>query len=78
MKLRKLIALAATLALAGSMSGTALADQGGVPHSDKPCPTKDESKKPKKEKKAPKNTNGKKCGHQKTPPVEETPPVVEE
>jgi hypothetical protein len=35
------------------------ADKGGVPHGDKPCPTKKAKKKPKKP--AP-NDKGKKCG----------------
>ncbi len=74
MKHQKLTALAATSALALSIPGAALADKGGVPHSSKPCPSKSQSK---KEKKTPKNTKGKKCGFQRTPPVEETPPLVE-
>lgn len=75
MRFHKLSALAATAALAVSIPGAALADQGGVPHSSKPCPTKSPDKKAKK---APKNTKGKKCGFQRTPPVEETPTLVEE
>lgn len=73
MRLHKLTALAVTAAVAVSIPAAALADQGGVSHSSKPCPSKSQAKKAKK---APKNTNGKKCGFQRTPPpVDETPPV---
>lgn len=56
-KIKKVAALATGMALALSFPAGVAADQGGVPHSDKPCKAK---KKPKKHD-AP-NDNGKKCG----------------
>jgi hypothetical protein len=58
----KIVALLGALALAvATTGGVASADKGGVPHSTKPCPTKAGGKHVKKH--APKNDNGKKCGH---------------
>ena len=56
--MRRTAALATGVALALSFpAASAVADAGGVPHSDKPCKTK------KKQKKHPaRNDNGKKCG----------------
>jgi hypothetical protein len=55
---RKLAAFATCLGIAGAFPVMSSADQGGVPNSQKPCPTK-AKKHPKKP--AP-NTKGKKCG----------------
>jgi hypothetical protein len=55
---RKSVAIITAAALAVA-SPAAFADQGGVPHSTKPCPSKSKGKGPKKG--AP-NTHGKKCG----------------
>jgi hypothetical protein len=55
---RKLAAFATCLGIAGAFPVMSSADQGGVPHSQKPCPAK-AKKHPKKP--AP-NTKGKKCG----------------
>jgi hypothetical protein len=58
--LRRVAVLVTGAALAISVPvASSVADQGGVPHNTKPCPTKSKGKGPKKE--AP-NTNGKKCG----------------
>ena len=57
--MRKLAALATGAALALSFPAVGSADQGGIPHNDKPCPAKGKGKGPKKP--AP-NGHGKKCG----------------
>ena len=49
-------------ALCVAVPGAALADQGGVPHSTKPCKSKANGNGPKKD--AP-NDKGKKCGFKK-------------
>jgi hypothetical protein len=59
---RKLVALVGAAALCVAVPGAALADQGGVPHSTKPCKSKANGNGPKKD--AP-NTKGKKCGFKK-------------
>jgi hypothetical protein len=56
---RKLAVFATCLGLAAAFPVLSSADQGGVPHNDKPCPAKKAKKKPKKP--AP-NDKGKKCG----------------
>jgi hypothetical protein len=56
---RKLIALVTAAVLSMAVPTAALADQGGVPHSTKPCPSKGKGKGPKK---GPPNGKGKKCG----------------
>lgn len=56
---RRLIALVSAAALCVAVPTAALADQGGVPHNTKPCPSKSQGQGPKK---APHNTKGKKCG----------------
>jgi hypothetical protein len=55
---RKSVAIITAGALAIAVPA-AVADQGGVPHNTKPCPTKSKGNGPKKP--AP-NTHGKKCG----------------
>jgi hypothetical protein len=56
--MRKVAALATGVALAFSFPvASSLADQGGVPHSDKPCKAKKKQKKHTAH-----NDNGKKCG----------------
>jgi hypothetical protein len=60
---RKLAVFVTCLGIAGAFPVLSAADQGGVPHSDKPCPAKKAKKKPKKP--AP-NDKGKKCGFNAT------------
>jgi hypothetical protein len=60
---RKLAVFATCLGIAVAFPVISSADQGGVPHSDKPCAAKKAKKHPKKP--AP-NTNGKKCGFSTT------------
>ena len=59
LRTRKLAAFATCLGIAAAFPVVSSADKGGVPHGDKPCPTKKAKKKPKKP--AP-NNKGKKCG----------------
>jgi hypothetical protein len=58
MRTAAVLATGAAMALSFPLAG-AVADQGGVPHSSKPCPTKSKGHGPKKS--AP-NDKGKKCG----------------
>lgn len=64
---RRLIALVSAAALSVAVPTAALADEGGDPHSTKPCPTLPSQSKAKGPKKAHKDNNGKdkgkKCGH---------------
>jgi hypothetical protein len=59
LRTRKLAAFVTCLGIAVAFPVASSADKGGVPHNDKPCPTKKAKKHPKKP--AP-NTKGKKCG----------------
>jgi hypothetical protein len=59
LRTRKLAAFATCLGIAAAFPVMSSADQGGVPHGDKPCPAKKAKKHPKKP--AP-NDKGKKCG----------------
>jgi hypothetical protein len=59
---RRLVAFVSAAALCVAVPGAALADQGGVPHSSKACPSKGKGNGPKKD--AP-NDKGKKCGFKK-------------
>jgi hypothetical protein len=62
--MRKLAVLATGAAMAISLPvASSVADQGGVPHNSKPCPTKSKGHGPKKS--AP-NDKGKKCGFNKS------------
>ena len=72
--IRKLAAVAACAALgvAAALPSTGVADQGGVPHTTKPC-------KPRKHANGPKhparNAHGRKCGFNR--PAPEPPPEPE-
>ena len=57
LRTRKLAVFVTCLGIAGAVPVMSSADQGGVPHSQKPC----KAKKKQKKHSAP-NTNGKKCG----------------
>jgi hypothetical protein len=58
--MRRVAVLVTGAALAVSVPvASSVADQGGVPHNNKPCPSKSKGHGPKKP--AP-NSNGKKCG----------------
>jgi hypothetical protein len=60
-RIRHLAALVVSLALAGSVPGAAIADQGGVPNpNSKQCPSKGKGTT-----KSPPNDKGKKCGFHK-------------
>ena len=58
---RKVAVVVTGLALAASSPVLVQADKNGVPHGNKPCPTKKKPKKHAKKKQQP-NTKGKKCG----------------
>ena len=60
---RKLIALVSAAALCVAVPGAALAGQGGVPHSTKPCKSKVHGNGPKKD--DPQPSKGKSCGFKK-------------
>jgi hypothetical protein len=66
---RKVAVVVTGLALAASSPVLVQADKNGVPHGNKPCPTKKKPKKHAKKKNQP-NTKGKKCGWKQ--PVETT------
>ena len=72
---QKLTAVVAATALALSIPSAALAAQGGVPSSTKPCPAKGQGQGPKQ---APKNNKGKKCGFQRVVAPEPPPEEVTE
>ena len=59
----KLTALTAVLALGLSVPAASVANRGGVPHSNKPCPSKAGKGKAKGHTKhSARNSRGKKCG----------------
>jgi hypothetical protein len=58
---RKVAVAVTALALAASSPVLVQADKNGVPHGNKPCPTKKKPKKHAKKKQQP-NNKGKKCG----------------
>jgi hypothetical protein len=58
---RKVAVAVTGLALAASSPVLVQADKNGVPHGNKPCPTKKKPKKHAKKKQIP-NNKGKKCG----------------